>query len=68
MAKGEADGDETLHRHASQVQRSVFSGEKGDQHEDTTEGDIYSVDSVADDKQEDGQRHLDHVVDHQMNK
>lgn len=68
MAKGEADGDVALHRHAGQVQRSVFSGEESKQGEDATNGDFQSVDGVAEDEQEDSQRQLDHVVDHQVNK
>ena len=67
MAKGHADGDVALHCHAGQVRRGVFTGGNSKHDEDTTDGDIYFVDYVADDKQEDGQRHLDHVVEHQVN-
>lgn len=66
MAKGHADGDVALHRHAGQVQRGVFSGEASNHYEDAANGDVYFVDGVADDEEEDGQRHLDHVVDHQV--
>lgn len=68
MAKGDADGDVALHRHAGQVQRGVFSGEQSKQDEGAADGDIEFVDGVADDKQDDGQRHLNHVVDHQVKK
>ncbi len=54
MAQREADGDVTLHCHASEVQRCVFSGEKSKQDEDATDRDIYFVDGVADHKQDDG--------------
>ena len=67
MLKGDADGDVALDCHASQVQRSVFSGENNKQDEYATDRDIYFVDGVADDKHHDGQGHLDHVVDHQVN-
>lgn len=66
MAKGHADGDVALHRHAGQVQRSVFSGKKSKQDEGATDGDVDFVEDVADDEQDDGQRHLNHVVDHQV--
>ena len=68
MTKGDADGDVALHRHASHVQRGVFSGENSKQDEGATHGDIYFVEDVADDEQQDRHRHLDHVVDHQVNK
>ena len=68
MAKGVADGDVALHCHAGQVQRSVFSGANNKHDEDATDGDIYFVEDVADDEQDHGQRHLDHVVEHHVNK
>ena len=68
MAKRKTDGDIALHCHAGQVQRSVFSGENNKQDGDAADGDIYFVEGVADDEQEDSQGHYNHVVDHQVNK
>ena len=67
MAKREADGDVALDRHAGQVQRAVFSGEQSHQDEGAADGDAEFVDGVADNEQGDGQRHLDHVIDDQVN-
>lgn len=68
MTQGETDGYVALHCHASQVQRGIFSGEESKQHKDAADGDIEFVDGVADDEQDGSQHHLDHVIDHQVNK
>jgi len=66
MMKGDADGDVALHRHAGQVQRSIFSGEESNKDYSATDKDLYLVEDVADDEKCNSQRHLDHVVDHQV--
>ena len=67
VAKREADGDVALDRHAGQVQRGVFSGDQSHQDEGAADRDAEFVDGVADNEQGDGQRHLDHVIDDQVN-
>ena len=67
VAQRETYGDVTFNRHASQIQRRVFSHDESDQDEGAADRGVYFVDSVADDEHAKGKSHLDHVVDHQVN-
>lgn len=66
VAEWSVDGDVALCRHAGQAQWGVLGGEDGQQDQDAAQGGMDPVDGVAGDKQDHGHRHLNHVVDHQV--
>ena len=63
VAQRVADGDVALDGHAGQVDGRVAGGEYSHQDEEAAEGDVNGVEYVAQNKQGDGDRELDGVVD-----